>query len=71
MRFLTVLSALAVVGMAAARAVDSEFNEDMAFVRRACDCDGVAACCAYDCDMDATCCNDVCMIKFPGCYNAC
>ncbi|EMR71500.1 hypothetical protein UCREL1_1462 [Eutypa lata UCREL1] len=76
MRFFAFASAtFAILGMAAATPFTSPNDTPSPFyVRRACDCPGVRACC-QDCidhsDDWEHCCNVDCMAEFPGCVAAC
>lgn len=46
-------------------------STNIAFAKRACDCDAAWNCCINDCGSDEACCNGPCADKFPECVNAC
>ncbi|KAG8170132.1 hypothetical protein KVR01_000877 [Diaporthe batatas] len=76
MQFFTIVSvAVTMMGFASARPSEhSTVARDTSgnyLFRRACDCDGVVACCINDCGGREQCCNTTCMDRFPDCYNAC
>ncbi|KAJ0120036.1 uncharacterized protein J7T55_000889 [Diaporthe amygdali] len=76
MRFFAIFSiAVTMMGLAAARPneriTEAREASPKYLFRRACDCDGVVACCINDCGGREQCCNTTCMDRFPGCEGAC